>query len=100
MLDIAESVTDGPIRFAVVAAEVTAVVVESWGVGFPNFDYVRWLVEDRPDSFESVFAGGFTLPHYGAVSAAELLDLAAQYATAELNGKDRRSQPLRAGVPP
>jgi hypothetical protein len=70
----------GQIRFRVEADKVAAVLVDSWNVTFPPFEYLRWIRAERPETYAGVFAGRYTQPKYGADTAAELLEIAAQFA--------------------
>lgn len=72
----------GRIRFGVVGDKISAVLVDSWDQTSPTFGYIRWIRDERPDSYEEIFSGRVTAPRYGADTAALLLELAAEYVTA------------------
>ncbi len=73
----------GRIRFAVLGNRISTVLVESWDLTSSAFGYLRWIKDERPASYESVFAGRLTSPSYGAETAARLLQLADEYAAVD-----------------
>ena len=79
-LDAEAPVPVGRMRFTVTDGKISAVLVDSWEVTYPPFEYLRWIKAERPESFDTVFAGRWTEPRYSADAAFALLDLATEFA--------------------
>ena len=70
----------GQMRFRVDGAVVTSVLVETWELRYSPIDFLTWIKEERPEPYGRIFSGRVTVPKYDATSAAEILDLATEYA--------------------
>ena len=71
----------GQMRFRVRDDKVAAVLVETWEERFSPIDFLTWIREERPETYEGLFQGRVTLPNYSAETAAKLVALAEEYAS-------------------
>ncbi len=72
----------GQMRFRISEDLVSVVLVETWEVRYSPIEFLTWIREQRPAVYESLLGGRMTLPNYGADSAADLVELASEYAAA------------------